>query len=376
MFTSAPKESYASTGKPIKDSPPSQTLIPLPSPHYCIALLVSPVLSTLGMFVTSRSGDLDGLGKNRGHGNSGQRNESHQSPEMNEKGLVNGSWFPGPRSLREVAVRVHSDTWLDQDSMEIWYTRICFRGSMKLPNISSLYFRGTRPQYSPTSININYQTINHAAPEPITEFLETAELRHAADALPAGCSSVEQLLLEMVCDTHTDRKMLATGPRALKTYTLRGARDISQNQSDFLPLVNRMVPQQNDSLESIVAYNAWGFRRQGCALYHPDGDIDLRRCSQLRRVHIQIDDLIKDTFYNFPWGVGSVNGAYLTTDDMAENILIEMVESVSLPDFKAIYFDPIQACDQGLFPDLIEIGWQGGVDIHIRGNAHQPRHKF
>ncbi|KAF4998611.1 hypothetical protein FGRMN_2937 [Fusarium graminum] len=324
------------------------------------------------------------------------------------KGWIDGSWSPGLRSLREVAVGVHSDTWLDQDSIQLWYTRSCFRGFMKLPNISSLYFRGTRPGDSPVSHNINYQTINHDAPGPITEFLETAELRHAADALPAGCSPVEHLFLEMVCDIHSGQEKLAAAPQALKTYTLLGAHDASQSQTGFLPLVERMVPKQVRSLESIVVYNAWGFRQQNCTLYHLEGDINLRRCSQLRQVHIQIDDLVMNTSYSFPWGiqmaeeawehdghrlacidyiiglfprslqvllVGSANNLYLPTDHLTESILIGMVESEKLPDLKAIYFDPTQVHHDDLFAELVEVGWQNEVDIHIKGNPHLPRYE-
>ncbi|KAM0546935.1 hypothetical protein ACHAPJ_010595 [Fusarium lateritium] len=136
------------------------------------------------------------------------------------KAWTDALWPPGLQSLREVAVGVHSETWLDDDVPELWYTRSCFRGILKLPNIVSLYFRGLRPQDRPTIDHEDTESDDEDNESPFNS-LSATELRLAADGLPARCSTVEHLYLDSIGDYDTFQNELAAAPKALKTYTLK-----------------------------------------------------------------------------------------------------------------------------------------------------------
>ncbi|KAM0354875.1 hypothetical protein ACHAPU_000711 [Fusarium lateritium] len=327
------------------------------------------------------------------------------------KAWMSGSWPPGLRSLREASVGVRSDTWLDCDLCDLWYTRSCFRGLLKLPNLKALYFRGLRPQDRPAD-DRDCDRDNNTGIRHISESPLTARLRHAADHLPSRCSAVEHLYLATVYDHDTVQKGLGRAPRALKTYTLHGGDMAYSPSSEFDSLLDFMVAFQIDTLESIMIYDAHLFRSDIWTLYRLQGKIEVHDCPQLRQIHIQVTDLILHSFYDFPGGVALlkdlwafpdcrqtcidlVTGLFpeslevlvlgcleadFSDDDvstkMAEGVLIGMIQSKEFPHLKAIYFDQSEDGDDCLFPGLVEVGRQAGIDIHVKGHPYAPRHQI
>ncbi|KAJ4243860.1 hypothetical protein NW762_014741 [Fusarium torreyae] len=325
------------------------------------------------------------------------------------KAWTDASWPPGLQSLREVAVGVHSETWLDDDVPELWYTRSCFRGILKLPSIESLYFRGLRPQDHPTIEGEDTESDYEDNESPFNSS-PAAELRHAADKLPARCSTVEHLYLDSIGDYDTFQSELAAAPKALKTYTLQsGAIDFFMIM-DFDLLLDLVVEKQRQSIQSIMVYDASEFQGYRCRLYTLGHEIKIHDCPQLRQIHVQLHDLFTHTYYDFPWGRQGLTEAWkdpfkrqgcadfitrlfptslevlvlgcagvtmpdFVSMEMEQEILVNLVRSDRLPALKAIYLELPDLDTVYPFTKLIQVGWESGVDIHTRRNPHVPRHQ-
>ncbi|KAG5800555.1 hypothetical protein H9Q69_000442 [Fusarium xylarioides] len=325
------------------------------------------------------------------------------------KSWIDSSWPPGLQNLRDVAVGLTSNTCLDDDIVYIWYPRSYFRGLMKLPNLRSLYFRGLRPQDHPEldgedDLDANRHLGNGGALESST----TISLRDAADALPARCSTVENLYLKDTGD-YENAMELAAAPKALKSYTIHGGSIGFYEVSDCDIQLELMVQEQSESLESIMIYDASELQGYRCTLYRLGDEIPVQECINLRQIHVQMSDFLTFAYYEFPWGdrdfqeVGKVwkdaskhqecaeviagylppsfevlvlgDSTEITSMEMEEDILISIILSNRLPSLKAIFIK-VPDDEDNIYPltKLYKVGREKGVDIRFKTNLQVSRH--
>ncbi|KAF5544530.1 hypothetical protein FPHYL_11020 [Fusarium phyllophilum] len=323
------------------------------------------------------------------------------------KSWIDSSWPLGLQSLRDVAVGLTSNTCLDDDIVYIWYPRSYFRGLMKLPNLRSLYFRGLRPQDHP-AIDGGDDFDGNRNDGPL-DSPTVISLRDAADALPARCSTVENLYLKDTGD-YDNTMELATAPRALKSYTIHGGSIGFYEVSDCDIQLEFMVQEQRESLESIMIYDASELQGYSCTLYRLGDEIPVQDCTKLRQIHVQMSDFLTSAYYEFPWGNGDfqevgevwkdarknqdcaqVIAGYLppslevlvlgnsmesTSMEMEEDILIRILRSNRLPSLKVIFIE-LPEGENNIYQltKLYEVGWENGVDIRVKTNPQVPRHQ-
>ncbi|KAF4451697.1 hypothetical protein F53441_5376 [Fusarium austroafricanum] len=328
------------------------------------------------------------------------------------KSWIDNSWPPGLQSLRDVAVGARSRTCLDDEIVYLWYTRSCFSGFMKLPQISSLYFRGLRPQDHPAiEGEEEFDPNTHLGTEGIFDSSTAIGLRHAAEVLPPRCSPVENLYLEDTGDYDKTRE-LAAAPRALKAYTVHGGSVGFVEVSDFDIQLEFMVQEQRESIETIMVYDASELQGYRCTLYQLGYEIQVDECMKLRQIHVQVSDLLRCTCYGFPWEDQEVQEVWkdiskrqecaeyiaswfptslevlmlgnsrhsltkISSMEMEEDVLARIIRSKKLPALKAVYFE-IPDEEEDVYPltQLVEIGWDNGVDIHVKTNSLAPRHQI
>ncbi|KAF5567496.1 hypothetical protein FNAPI_609 [Fusarium napiforme] len=326
------------------------------------------------------------------------------------KSWLDSSWPPGLQSLRDVAVGLTSKTCLDDDVVYLWYPRSYFRGLMKLPNLRSLYFRGLRPQDHPEIDGEDVIAANtHLGNDGGLESSTTISLRDAADALSAGCSTVESLYLKDTGD-YDNTVELGAAPKALKSYTIHGGNVGFGQISDCDIQLEFMVQEQHESLESIMIYDSFELQGYRCTLYRLGDEIPVHECIKLRQIHVDMNDLLSFAFYDFPWDDqdGQVqeleeawkdtsrhqdcaeliaglfppslevlilgNSAGVTSMEMEEDILIRIILSNKLPCLKAIFIEvPDDGGESSSLARLYEVGWEKGVDIRVKTNPQVPR---
>ncbi|CZR43878.1 uncharacterized protein FPRO_13686 [Fusarium proliferatum ET1] len=330
------------------------------------------------------------------------------------KSWVDDSWPPGLSKLHDVAVGVRSETWLDDEDDKLWYARSAFRGFFKLPEISTLYFRGLRQQDHPSMPHDSDWNLRDG--ESIFDTSISSALQ-AADELPARCSTIKHLYLESPGD-YRELECIAAAPRALKSYTLHGGEIHYGSGGSLEMLLKDMVEEQRQSLESILVYNTSRFEESCCTLRPSDGAgyIEMHDCPQLRQLYIHSDDLQllyhelhrelppKDSntlqgFVDYIMGflpaslellmLGSAKNSVAVNvpetqfedfgfgkfEELNEHILISVVSSKRFPALKAILVERTE--DSHEFTQLIEVGRERGVDIYITANdqvlPHQTR---
>ncbi|KAF5654578.1 hypothetical protein F25303_1228 [Fusarium sp. NRRL 25303] len=345
------------------------------------------------------------------HDKVGSRRCLHWLTFVMGKSWIDSTWPPGLQRLRDVAVGLTSKTCLDDDVVYVWYPRSYIRGLMKLPKLRSLYFRGLRAQDHPEidgedDFAANRHLGNDGAPESST----TISLRDAANALPARCSTVKNLYLEDTGD-YSNTEELAAAPKALKSYTIHGGSIGFGQVSDCDIPLGTMVEEQHESLESIIIYDASELQGYRCTLYQLGDEIPVRECIKLRQIHVQMSDFLTSAYYVFPWGNGEFqeleevwkdyskhqdcaeviagllppslevlilgNSQEITSLEMEEDILIRIILSKKLPSLKAIFIEVPD--DEDNIPPLTrlyEVGWENGVDIHVKTNPQSPRHQI
>ncbi|KAJ3502224.1 hypothetical protein NM208_g16770 [Fusarium decemcellulare] len=338
------------------------------------------------------------------HDKVGKRRSLHWLTLVIARSLLDASWPPGLQNLQDVAVGVHSETSLDDDVVGLWYTRTSFTSILRLPSIKSVYFRGLRPEDKPT---IDGEPHDDYDPDHEPDPVSAEGLTHSVYRLPPRCSTVENLYLESIGDYDTFTQDLAEAPKALKTYTLHSGELELHTMTDFDHLLEFVVGHQGESLESIMVYDAEGFQGYRCSLYRLGFEIGVGE--PLRQLHVQLDDLISQAYYPFPWTDNNEEVADVWQDPgkqqecveliadlfpeclevlvlgsgygnmhMEEDILIKIIESGKLPALKAIYIqqDDSDSDSVEAFKRLAEVGWDNGVDVRVKSNPHPPRHKI
>ncbi|KAF5611347.1 uncharacterized protein FTJAE_14192 [Fusarium tjaetaba] len=324
------------------------------------------------------------------------------------KSWLDSSWPLGLQSLRDVAVGLTSKTCLDDDMGYLCYPCSYFTGLMKLPNLRSLYFEGLRPRDRPEIDGEDVVAANrHLGDDRALEPSTTISLRDAADALPARCSSVENLYLKDRCD-YVNTVELAAAPRALKSYTIHVGLLSSYQVNKQLKF---MVQEQRESLESIMIYDAAKFLGYSCTLYELGRGISVSECTNLRQIHVERIDFLTCAYYIFPWSDGEIqevvevwedaskhqdcaeaiagylppslevlilgNSAGITSMEMEEDILMRIILSNKLPCLKAIFIElPDDGGEIYSLAKLYEVGWEKGVDIRVKTNPQGPRHQI
>ncbi|KAF5593854.1 hypothetical protein FPANT_5047 [Fusarium pseudoanthophilum] len=327
------------------------------------------------------------------------------------KSWLDSSWPPGLQSLRDVAVGLTSKTCLDDDVVYLWYPRSYFRGLMKLPTLRSLYFRGLRPQDRPEIDGEDVVAANtHPGNDGALESSTTISLRDAADALPAGCSTVENLYLKDTGD-YDNTVELAAAPKALKSYTIHGGSIGFYEVSDSDIQLEFMVHEQRESLETIMMYESPELQGYRCTLYRLGHDIPVSDCTNLRQIHVEMLDFLRSAYYMFPWRAGEFqevsdvwedaskhqdcaetiasylppslevlivgNSEGLTLMEMEEDILIRIILSNKLPSLKAIFIEVTEdGGENSSLARLYKVGWEKGVDIRVKTNLQVPRHQI
>ncbi|KAF4468808.1 hypothetical protein FALBO_4298 [Fusarium albosuccineum] len=342
------------------------------------------------------------------HDKVGKRRSLHWLTFVIARSLLDDSWPPGLQNLQEVAVGVHSETCFNDDVVGLWYTRTSFTAILRLPSIKSVYFRGLRPEDKPT---IDGEPNDDYDPDHEPDPASTEGLTHSIYRLPLRCSTVENLYLESIGDYDTFTQDLAEAPKALKTYTLHSGELELHTITDFDILLESFVHNQKESLESIMVYDAGEFQGYRCTLYQLGSEIDVSELP-LRQIHLQLDDLVHNASFWFdskPWYrsasaiwedetqrqicVDLVAGLFPASLEvlvlgccdyavrlggdmrMEEDILIKIIESGKLPALKAIYIHQPDSLPVDAFKKLPEVGWDNGVDVHVKSNLRTPRHQ-
>ncbi|GKT75380.1 hypothetical protein ColTof4_07803 [Colletotrichum tofieldiae] len=300
-----------------------------------------------------------------------------------ERSHNGGSWAPGFQALRDVAIGVNSGTWLDQEN-DVHHSPYLLASILLLPKIDSVYFHGLYDEEHLADLSID----SARGPSP-------------------GSSSVRHLFIDGARSIENAyRENLIAAPRALKTLCIRGNGENDQ-WDDMDLLVTEARKFQNDSLESLMLYEAWGMHGYRCTVYRPD-DVQLSKFKNLRHVCIDEQDLISEAWYDghelwelwktdreasiefvisqFPVSMEVLllgSGHSLCTFEMVEECFIRLVESGRYPNLKAIFIEDdmsrrrwfLRQGPQGTprLQRLIAAGERHGVDINCTASGNRKR---
>ncbi|GKT55329.1 hypothetical protein ColTof3_02668 [Colletotrichum tofieldiae] len=311
------------------------------------------------------------------------RDMLHLSEDDIKRSHNGGSWAPGFQALRDVAIGVNSGTWLDQEN-DVHHSPYLLASILLLPKIDSVYFHGLYDEEHLADLSID----SARGPSP-------------------GSSSVRHLFIDGARSIENAyRENLIAAPRALKTLCIRGNGENDQ-WDDMDLLVTEARKFQNDSLESLMLYEAWGMHGYRCTVYRPD-DVQLSKFKNLRHVCIDEQDLISEAWYDghelwelwktdreasiefvisqFPVSMEVLllgSGHSLCTFEMVEECFIRLVESGRYPNLKAIFIEDdmsrrrwfLRQGPQGTprLQRLIAAGERHGVDINCTASGNRKR---
>ena len=296
-------------------------------------------------------------------------------------------WPSGLASLRDVAIGVPSDTWMDNRSRESsWHMFVHF---LRLPNMTSIYYKnlcGDRDD----------------------------EYEYAKD-IPPRCSSVEHLFL-VNCDGENIpwnlREALYRAPRSHLTASFRSG-DARLEHADHLA---NGFSEEHHSLKSLMFYDfgrdtgqtIHGYR---CAAFQPD---QIHDGCLLAQVSINVQDIelfgyymekyvedresdeeayVRHTAKCLPglmeclilWdetGSGHA-GDKPNETKLIKRAIIKMIEDGNYPCLKAIYLEEIEhrrpqrdARTELCFQGAIAAEKRYGVDVHTLTNRNQLLHEI
>lgn len=296
-------------------------------------------------------------------------------------------WPLGLASLRDVAIGVPSDTWMDNRSRDpSWHI---FVHLLRLPNITSIYYKDLCGDWDD-----GYEY---------------------AEDIPPRCSSVEHLFLDN-CDGEPMPwnlgEALYRAPRSLLTASFRSGDARLEHADQF---VNGFSEEQH-SLKSLMFYDfgrdsgqtIHGYR---CAAYQPD---QIHVSCPLGQVSMNVQDI---ELFGFYWAKLSEDGesdeeAYVrhaaecfpmtmeclilwdetgsgyagdkpNETRLIERAVIKIIEDGNYPGLKAIYLEEIEhrrsqrdARTELCFQDAIAAGKRHGVDVHTLTNRNELLHEI
>ena len=316
-------------------------------------------------------------------------------------------WPSGLASLRDVAIGVPSDTWMDNRSQDP--SSHLFVHLLRLPNITSIYYKDLCAELDD-------------------------EHEYAKD-IPPRCSSVKHLFLDNCDTTASDlREALYRAPCSLLTASFRSG-DTRLEHADHLA---SGFSEEQESLESLMFYD---FGRdpyetihgRGCRAYQPD-EIEN---SRLKQVSISVEDIeilqwylstdvyyikyqedeedpedafVRHTAECYPWSMESLilwgeagtkngfsGGDNLGRIELFGRAIVKMLEDGAYPNLKAIYLEeiehnkpleerikilnrwmylpiPREPRTELCFQDAVAAGKKRGVDVHTLTNRSQLMH--
>ena len=300
------------------------------------------------------------------------------------------SWPSGLAALRDVAVGVPSETWMDDRSEEA--STHALVSLLRLPNIKSVYYK---------------DLCNGEA--------ERDDTYKYANDLPPRSSSVEHLFLDN-CDElpWNFKDALEQAPRSLLSACWRSGDHRFEDSDAF---VSGFARYQGSSLESLMFYDygrdphgtIHGYR---CTAYQPD---EFDGCSGLKQLSISIQDVelcaSGEQMHNKQEGENNDNvfirfvaecfpesmeclvlwdetGSGHAGDSPGETKLIEravvkMIEDGHYENLKAIFLEEIEHRNPQreprtalCFQDAITAGRERGVDIYTLTNRDHLAHKI
>ena len=310
-------------------------------------------------------------------------------------------WPLGLASLRDVAVGIPSDTWMDNRSQDP--SSHIFVHLLRIPNVTSIYYKDLCHQWDD-------------------------DHEYAKD-IPPRCSSVEHLFLDncegepMAFDL---REALYRAPRSLVTASFRSGDTRLENAEQF---VSGFSEEQSSSLESLMFYDfgrdtyrkIHGYR---CAAYLPD---EICGASDLKKVSICVEDVewwgnwaseymkdvedgenVEDAYVRhvsecFPtgmeclvlWGqTGGWGREVRNETKLIERAIVKMMEGGQYQNLRAIYLEdiehnmPVENGDRSAVPtprqprtklsfrDALAAGKKYGVDVHTLTNRSHLLHEI
>lgn len=286
---------------------------------------------------------------------------------------------PGLASVRSLAVNVPGGPWSHYD--ENHGSRMFSLGLLRLPSLRDIYIAG----------------------------LDNAWAVDSDQSLVGDGSSVEHIFIDNAHSLlHLD--VMGRFPRGLRSLAIRG--DSRPEGDQHVPnqgvdeFVHCMCRRQRTSMESLMLYNSNLLHDRRNPLYDrrslewlEDGplrqlairwaDVVMQAASRCRMNHPHLnweETLFKSFNAAFPASieeiviVGHPTGKVLPRS--LNSALINLIRAGDHKHLKAIYLEEPQSrlksadgTKKAWFEDLVALGRERGIDVHIMGKEAKPRHK-